>query len=671
MKRLKNILIIFICFLMLCSFTNDKTTSLDYIPLNELNNKSGANEWTTLSSYDSRNVIDTFNNQSSKNQSSLSICWAFSSNSVIEAYMKKIKNLTYNLSENQPEYVSRYLGDTTNFGSANSTFNTVKYLFYNAAPMDETTFEPSGYFTSLKQKSLNQYLNISNSPFDIRETRIFNALNIKSLLADYTPDQIQNYMNQYNSNIKEYIYKYGAVMSVIHTDSAFFVSNKNGGYGWCYNNGSKEESEYKGTAHAVTIIGWDDNYVWNGNNPAPYKGAWLAANSWGTNTTFFYISYYDLSVVKSLIGISSIELNNNKAKYNNSYLVGESSSYKNSYGDNRERYYNRTNTATTSETFTYYIGDDSEKLYTAKLFYLGFNNSTTPTKDLKVKIEFPDLNVYTTKTIMPGINTYTFSTANLSGNVKVKVSIVSPTNLNIANMLYAVELFTKSSNNNSKIVVKPRTEFTNTVNVSTIYDIATKNMDSYEKANYSINVYDANGKDVTSNFTVTKKDMAFESASVTLQQKTKLSTGLITVKATAGGTIGRDLDIDGTNKIVKKIPYNTTVNTLINRVSAGSVSVINSSNTALSGSSLVKNGHKLKVVTDTGTYTYDISVMGDVNGDGEIDISDAMKIVAYIVRGSSLGSKVYSYSADVTNDNEIDISDASKIVAHIVRGVEL
>ena len=31
MKRLKNILIIFICFLMLCSFTNDETAPLEYV----------------------------------------------------------------------------------------------------------------------------------------------------------------------------------------------------------------------------------------------------------------------------------------------------------------------------------------------------------------------------------------------------------------------------------------------------------------------------------------------------------------------------------------------------------------------------------------------------------------------------------------------------------------
>ena len=106
-----------------------------------------------------------------------------------------------------------------------------------------------------------------------------------------------------NNTIKQLILKYGAVCTSMYmNDSSDYYFNDNRDAYYVYSGGYPN--------HAVTIIGWDDNYSkYNftheieGYNPSYSKqlttpagnGAWIIQNSWGLDhngTGKFYISYY-------------------------------------------------------------------------------------------------------------------------------------------------------------------------------------------------------------------------------------------------------------------------------------------------------------------------------------------------------------------------------------------
>lgn len=93
-----------------------------------------------------------------------------------------------------------------------------------------------------------------------------------------------------NNTVKWFITNYGAITSGIKWDSSCYNSST---YGFYY----KGEP---GINHAISIVGWDDNYpADNFNTIPPGNGAFIIRNSWGFNwgeDGYFYISYYDTAL---------------------------------------------------------------------------------------------------------------------------------------------------------------------------------------------------------------------------------------------------------------------------------------------------------------------------------------------------------------------------------------
>ena len=96
----------------------------------------------------------------------------------------------------------------------------------------------------------------------------------------------------------------GALYIGFHCDESAYYSSQNKAY-YC--------PEKLSASHAVTVIGWDDNYSKSNFGTAPSgDGAWLCKNSWGTDwgdNGYFWLSYYDASL-SSLVSFQAESANN-------------------------------------------------------------------------------------------------------------------------------------------------------------------------------------------------------------------------------------------------------------------------------------------------------------------------------------------------------------------------
>ncbi len=101
-----------------------------------------------------------------------------------------------------------------------------------------------------------------------------------------------------NNLLKQTLYESGALYTEFYVNYSCFGQNVTD-----YHNGTSyyrpDESHTIDFTHAVTLVGWDDNYpAANFTVTPPEDGAFIIKNSWGTDAGdegYLYISYYDTS----------------------------------------------------------------------------------------------------------------------------------------------------------------------------------------------------------------------------------------------------------------------------------------------------------------------------------------------------------------------------------------
>ncbi|MBF0566687.1 MAG: VCBS repeat-containing protein, partial [Nitrospirae bacterium] len=275
--------------------------ALGYIPSPvDLSHLQGAaiknNQYNTSTYPSSYDLRTTGKVTSVKNQSSCGICWIFATMGSMESNLMSAENRDFSENNVMNTHGFDLNGATATTPATPCTTGgngmmTTAYLARWGGPMSESDdpYRPNGPYTS---------------PLGISPQK-----HVQEVL--YIPSRASA---TDNDNIKWALTTYGGVWAAFCADQG--TNGTNGHFSPnCYSSGGNSTNcsyYYNSTnctqqytnqdigGHAITIVGWDDNYpAGNFTISPPGNGAFIAKNSWGTAwgiQGYFYISYYDANI---------------------------------------------------------------------------------------------------------------------------------------------------------------------------------------------------------------------------------------------------------------------------------------------------------------------------------------------------------------------------------------
>ncbi len=250
-----------------------------------------------------------------RNQGNFGTCWAIAVSSVMESYAYK-HNLAPADSLDFSETHLAYFGNNSLVNDSADPTSGDGQVSENPWNEGGNIFKASAAlarWSGVADGKTFPASALTSTAYKLNEKDRYNS-NTSFVLESYDILSLDE-----RTEVKEWICENGAAtLSYSHNEN--YLKLTNGSYSYY---ADKDTMEY----HAVTVIGWNDNYsALNFKVTPPGNGAWLCQNSWGSSWSdegYFWISYYDTTIYR-FSGIKIMPKNNlvtleaqNKYEYSN------------------------------------------------------------------------------------------------------------------------------------------------------------------------------------------------------------------------------------------------------------------------------------------------------------------------------------------------------------------
>jgi C1A family cysteine protease len=562
-----------------------------------------------------------------KDQGSTEACWTFSAFSSMETNLKLKYGTSPDFSESHMNYAtSQSFYDATNSQGFNRTASS------GGSEVIAMAYLTNGQGAVLEEEMPFDYSNKNISINDIQITPSYYVKGYetfpsiykykdsqgKTIYYDgtskyYTDEEIQTIRNK----IKNHIMNYGGILAYTVANSSESYSSKNvidsTSY-YCDNLNSTVD-------HAITIVGWDDNYSkdnFTGSSKPNNDGAYLILNSYSSNVFdngYLWISYEDAWIESALVGITDSSV----IDYDNIYQ-------NNWYGANVPITL-MPNGKTINEAYYASIYDRDSSKKNELLTEISVTTNQEAEFEVYVNPNGTNLNksnlvkVATTDTLKSGYNTIQITPTLLTGD-KFAVVVKQKT----TDTMYIM------------IEAEVDNTFYDCISAEAGYSKVSLNGTSWYNLS-SLGHIDYAGYDI---------DLA--KADVCIKAFTSFDT--ITSEKYA---ISKD-------NYITKIYDDTTINEFLNNINilGNTFDLYTAKGEKITDySQLAATGMTLKV----NDITYTLAVRGDLNGDGKISLVDLSKHIAYFaeIEGFEL-TGAYDKASDINLDGKFSLIDVSQLL---------